>query len=48
MSQCSFRKTKTRALITREEEINRFIVRIADEDSGESKGDHSEAILKFS
>lgn len=42
-------KTKTRALITRDEEINRFIVRIADEDSGEIVREiPSEAILKFS
>ena len=42
-------KTKTRALITRDEELNRFIVRIADEDSGEIVREiPSEAILKFS
>lgn len=42
-------KTKTRAIITRDEEINRFIVRIADEQSGEIIREiPSEAILKFS
>lgn len=42
-------KTKTRAIITRDEEINRFIVRIADEQSGEIVREiPSEAILKFS
>ena len=42
-------KTKTKAIITRDEEINRFIVRIADEASGEIVREiPSEAILKFS
>lgn len=41
-------KTKTRAIITRDEEINRFIVRIADQESGEIVREiPSEAILKF-
>ena len=42
-------KRKTSAIITRDEEINRFIVRIADEVSGEIVREiPSEAILKFS
>ena len=42
-------KTKTRAIITRDEEINRFIVRITDEQSGETVREiPNEAILKFS
>ena len=41
-------KTKTKAIITRDEEINRFIVRIADQESGEVVREiPSEAILKF-
>ena len=42
-------KTKTRAIITRDEEINRFLVRITDEQSGEIVREiPNEAILKFS
>ena len=42
-------KTKTRAIITRDEEINRFLVRITDEKSGEILREiPNEAILKFS
>ena len=42
-------KTKTRAIITRDEEINRFLVRITDEQSGETVREiPNEAILKFS
>ena len=41
-------KTKTKAIITRDEEINRFIVRIADQQSGEVVREiPNEAILKF-
>ena len=42
-------KTKTRAIITRDEEINRFVVRITDEKSGEIVREiPNEAIVKFS
>ena len=42
-------KTKTRAIITRDEEINRYVVRITDEQSGEIVREiPNEAILKFS
>ena len=41
-------KTRTRAIITRDEELNRFVVRIADEKSGEVVREiPSEAVLKF-
>ena len=41
-------KTPTKAIITRDEELNRFIVRIADQASGEIvKEIPSEALLKF-
>ncbi len=41
-------KTPTKAIITRDEELNRFIVRIADEKSGEVVREiPSEAVLKF-
>ena len=41
-------KTPTKAIITRDEELNRFIVRIADEKSGEIVREiPSEALLKF-
>ena len=41
-------KTPTKAIITRYEELNRFIVRIADQASGEIvKEIPSEALLKF-
>ena len=41
-------KTPTKAIITRDDELNRFIVRIADKSSGEVVREiPSEAILKF-
>ena len=41
-------KTPTKAIITRDEELNRFIVRIADKSSGEVVREiPSEALLKF-
>lgn len=41
-------KTPTKAIITRDEDLNRFIVRIADKHSGEVVREiPSEAILKF-
>ena len=41
-------KTRTRAIITRDEDLNRFVVRIADEKSGEVVREiPSEAVLKF-
>lgn len=41
-------KTRTRAIITRDDELNRFVVRIADEKSGEVVREiPSEAVLKF-
>lgn len=41
-------KTPTKAIITRDEELNRFIVRIADQTSGEVVREiPSEAVLKF-
>jgi len=42
-------KSPTKAIITRDEELNRFIVRIADQSSGEVVREiPSEAVLKFS
>lgn len=41
-------KSPTKAIITRDEELNRFIVRIADQSSGEVVREiPSEAVLKF-
>ena len=41
-------KTPTKAIITRDEELNRFIVRIADKNSGDVVREiPSEALLKF-